>query len=202
MALCLGLIAAVASSVQGVSRGALAHDAASTMSRSTPAPLAIPDTEVRDQNGRRLRFYSDLVKGRVVATNFIFTGCSAICPGLTTNSRNLQDLLGDQDARLISISVDPANDGPAELKAYAARFDVQPGWSFVTGRPDQIARLVKALAAAGNAADHPSLVVVHDDAGKRATQVPGNAWNRVNVAFQAVPGTCDKAYGLDKSGLS
>ena len=28
-----------------------------------------------------------------------------------------------------------------------------------------------------------------------------NAWNRVSVGFQTVPGTADKAYGLDKSGL-
>ncbi len=176
VALCLGLIAAVAFSVQGVGHGALAHDAAGTVSRPTPAAFAVPDTEVRDQNGRRLRFYSDLVKGRVVAINFIFTGCSSICPGLTTTFRGLQDLLGTQDVQLISVSVDPANDGPAELKAYAASFDVQPGWSFVTGRPDQIARLVKALGGgAGSAADHPSLVVVYDDAGKRATQVPGTA---------------------------
>jgi AhpD family alkylhydroperoxidase len=28
-----------------------------------------------------------------------------------------------------------------------------------------------------------------------------NAWNRINVAFTSVPGTADKAYGLDKAGL-
>lgn len=170
VALCLGLFAAMAFSTQGVGRGALAQEAAGT----TSTALTIPDTEVRDQNGRRLRFYSDLVKGRVVAINFVFTGCSSICPVLTTSFRGLQDLLGEQDVQLISISVDPANDGPAELKAYAASFDVQPGWSFVTGRPDQLAGLVKALGGGGGA-DHTSLAVVYDDAGKRATQVPGTA---------------------------
>jgi AhpD family alkylhydroperoxidase len=29
-----------------------------------------------------------------------------------------------------------------------------------------------------------------------------NAWNRVNVGFKTVPGTADKAYGLDKAGLN
>lgn len=29
-----------------------------------------------------------------------------------------------------------------------------------------------------------------------------NAWNRINVAFQVVPGSFDKAWGLDKAGLS
>ena len=29
-----------------------------------------------------------------------------------------------------------------------------------------------------------------------------NAWNRVNVAFRTVPGSADKAYGLDKAGLN
>lgn len=29
-----------------------------------------------------------------------------------------------------------------------------------------------------------------------------NAWNRVNVAFQTVPGSADKAFGLDKAQLS
>lgn len=29
-----------------------------------------------------------------------------------------------------------------------------------------------------------------------------NAWNRVSVAFRSVPGSADKAYGLDKAGLN
>lgn len=181
VSICLTLLTTACVLVHAGSNRAYAHEAANTSTKTVAAHpvavhLSIPDVEVRDQDGRRLRFYSDLVAGHVVAINFIFTGCSSICPGLTTNFRNLQDLLGKQDVRLISITVDPTNDGPAELKSYAANFDVRPGWSFVTGRPDQIARLVKALGvAAGNASDHPALVVVYNDAGRHATQVPGTA---------------------------
>jgi protein SCO1/2 len=136
----------------------------------------IPDTPVLDQDGKRLRFYSDLLKDRVVVIDFVFTGCSTICPGLSTTFRNLQDLPGAKDVSLISITVDPANDGPAQLKAYAATFDAQPGWTLVTGRPDQIAKLSTAFGvAAGSGTDHTSMFVVIDAAAAKSTVVSGSA---------------------------
>jgi len=81
-----------------------------------PASTAvrIPDVTVQDQNGKSLNFYTDLVKGKVVAINFVFTTCTTICPPLTATFRRVQQQLAEQNmsAQLISISVDPAIDTP------------------------------------------------------------------------------------------
>ena len=95
----------------------------------------IPDVTVQDQNGKSLNFYSDLVKGKVVAVNFVFTTCTAICPSLTATFRRVQQQLAEQkvQAQLISVSVDPTADTPERLQQFAAKFKAEPGWTFVTG---------------------------------------------------------------------
>src|SRR5438093_10805258 len=55
--------------------------------------LSIPDAQVIDQNGRPRRFLTDLVRGRVVAVNFIFTGCSTVCPIMGANFGKLRESL-------------------------------------------------------------------------------------------------------------
>src|SRR5829696_6014854 len=69
--------------------------------------IRIPDVTVQDQNGKSLNFYRDLVKGKVVAVNFVFTTCTAICPSLTATFRRVQQELDAKstDVQLISISV-------------------------------------------------------------------------------------------------
>ena len=71
-----------------------AENAAPIASKQTASTLKIPDTPVYDQNGRRLRFYTDVVKGKTVAINFIFTTCTTICPPLTATFRKVQQELG------------------------------------------------------------------------------------------------------------
>src|SRR6185295_9494228 len=86
--------------------------------------LRIPDTVVYDQDGKKLHFYTDLVKGKTVAINFIFTTCATICPPLTATFRKVQQELGGRkgsDVQLISISVDPVTDVPERLKAFSAK---------------------------------------------------------------------------------
>ncbi|HEX3093081.1 MAG TPA: SCO family protein, partial [Candidatus Angelobacter sp.] len=92
---------------------------------SGPTKIAIPDATVLDQNGRKLRFYTDLVKGKTIAINFIFTTCTTICPPMTANFARVQKTMmaqGRKDFYLISVSVDPENDTPAKLKAYSQMF--------------------------------------------------------------------------------
>src|SRR5580693_6912621 len=86
----------------------------------------IPETSVYDQYAQQLSFYTDLVKGRTVAINFIFTSCATICPVLAANFRKVEQELekdghGGQ-VQLISISVDPVTDTPERLKQFAAKF--------------------------------------------------------------------------------
>jgi len=132
------------------------------------SPPEIPDIIVYDQDGKRLKFYTDLVKGKVVAINFIFTTCTTICPPLTATFRRVQQELEKgtgRDVRLISISVDPLVDTPERLRDFAAKFKAQPGWTFVTGDKIEIDSLLRALGAAvTNKNDHTPIVLVGNDA--------------------------------------
>ena len=132
--------------------------------------LRVPDVAVYDQNQNKLRFYTDLVKGKTVVVNFIFTTCTTICPPLTATFRKVQQELGDRpgrDVQLISISVDPVTDVPERLKEFAARFDAGPGWTFVTGSKSEIEQLLKALGAyvADKTQHSPMILVGNEPAG-------------------------------------
>jgi protein SCO1/2 len=131
--------------------------------------LSIPDVPVQDQNGKSLNFYRDLVKGKVVAVNFVFTTCTAICPSLTATFRRVQQQLneGAVKAQLISISVDPTTDTPERLHAFAEKFKAEPGWTFVTGNSSDIDSLLKEFGVAvANKNDHtPMILIGNDQAG-------------------------------------
>jgi cytochrome oxidase Cu insertion factor (SCO1/SenC/PrrC family) len=151
--------------------------AAATM--SAPAPhdtsrahrkMLIPDVEVLDQHGNALHFYSDLIKDKTVAINFIFTNCTTICPPLAATFARLQKEMGDRvgkEVHLISISVDPLTDTPERLKAWGAKFKAGPGWTFVTGEKQEMDKLLNALGAAvSKREDHtPAMIIGNDSNG-------------------------------------
>lgn len=133
--------------------------------------MRFPDVELVDQDGRRVRFYTDLIRGRVVAINFIFTTCTTICPPLGATFARVQRDLGERtgrDVHFISISVDPAVDTPERLKAWGAKFKAGPGWTFVTGAKPQVDELLRALAAStARPEDHsPTVLIGNDPAGQ------------------------------------
>ncbi|HEX5734002.1 MAG TPA: SCO family protein [Blastocatellia bacterium] len=146
---------------------------------SSSAQIQIPDIAVYDQDGKRISFYSDLVKGKTVAINFIFTSCTTICPPLTATFRKVQQDLGDRvgrDVRLISVSVDPMTDVPERLKSFSAKFGAQPGWSFVTGNKADIDHLLRALGASvGDRNDHTPMILVGNDSARYWTRTYGLA---------------------------
>ena len=145
--------------------------------RWEPLSQKISDVSVLDQDGHPLRFYTDLVKGRTVAVNFIFSSCRSVCPPLTTIFRKTQQALKERgriDVKLISISVDPIVDRPAVLKRYAAQFGAEPGWTFVTGEKADIQRLLKSLHAdTANPMDHTPLTLIGNDSTNRWTRSLG-----------------------------
>lgn len=159
-----------------------AHKHADGNSRPAAAPtsagkLSIPDVAVLDQDGRTLRFYRDLVKGKVVAINSIYTTCTTLCPSAGAVFSRVQSLMGDRVGRevhLISISVDPATDTPERLKAWAAKFRAKPGWTLVTGKKRRIDTLLKALGAFSAAKEeHPPILLVVNDAAGVWTRASG-----------------------------
>ncbi len=112
------------------------------------APLPIPNVEVVTHEGRRVRFYDDLIKDRVVLINFMFTTCRGICPRVTRTLLETRKLLGERvgkDVFLYSITLDPATDTPQVLKRYAESNGTGPGWTFLTGNPDNLELLRNRL---------------------------------------------------------
>lgn len=132
---------------------------------SSGKTLNIPDVEVLDQDGNVRHFYSDLVKGKTVAINFIFTNCTTICPPLGATFARVQREVADKDVQFISVSVDPLTDTPERLKAWGAKFKAGAGWTFVTGNKAEIDQLLQALgASAARREDHTPSVIVGNDA--------------------------------------
>ncbi|MBI1987965.1 MAG: SCO family protein [Nitrospinae bacterium] len=130
--------------------------------------MSIPDLVLLNQDGKKIRFYSDLIKGKVVAINFIFTTCTTICPPLATTFSKVQELAGDRlgkDFTLISISVDPITDTPERLKAWGEKFQAKPGWTLVTGPKPEMDQLLRALrASVARKEDHSPTVLIGNDA--------------------------------------
>ncbi len=141
--------------------------------------MKIPDTVVYDQDGRKLNFYSDLVKGKTVAINFIFTTCTTICPPMTATFRRVQQTLeeaGAQDVQLISISVDPTTDVPERLKTFSSKFKTGPNWKFITGGQPEIDELLRALGGyVADKNDHTPMILVGNDTAKFWTRTYGLA---------------------------
>ena len=106
-----------------------------------------PDVQLTTQDGARVRFY-DLIKGKTVAIELIYTSCRFACPLETARLAQVQRLLGDRmgrDVFFYSISIDPEHDTPAVLKAFAETFHAGPGWTFLTGQRADIERLARKL---------------------------------------------------------
>jgi protein SCO1 len=141
--------------------------------------LNVPDVSVVDQHGKPVRFYSDLVKGKVVAVNFVFTTCTTICPPMGANFAKLQKILGGRagkEVHLISVSVDPTIDTPQRMKAWGQKFGAGPGWTLVTGGKEEVTRLLKALGVyTPDINSHSPLVLVGNEARHQWTRAYGLA---------------------------
>jgi protein SCO1/2 len=127
---------------------------------------SIPDVEVVDQNGTKSRFYTDLVKGKMVIINFVFTSCTYVCPMQGANFAKLQAALGKRlgrDIFLISVSTDPLVDTPERLKAWGERFGAKPGWTLVTGGKDEMDKLLLSLTGdTARRGDHSPIALLGD----------------------------------------
>ena len=110
-----------------------------------------PNVPLVTQDGKTVHFYADLLKGKMVVINFIYTKCRDSCPMETAKLAQVQRLLGDRvgrDVFFYSISIDPERDTPAELKEYADKFHAKPGWLFLTGEQSDIEVVRKKLGQA------------------------------------------------------
>ena len=155
--------------------------AAPAGSSGTRDPQAwFTDTVLKDQNGRDLRFYSDVLKDKVVMLNVIFTHCSDACPLITRKLRDVREAMGEEVASqvtFISISSDPQNDTPEVLKAFAQKQGVDgPNWLFLTGDKTQVDLVLGRLGHfLPSPEQHSTQLIAGDVAGKRWSKIRPDA---------------------------
>jgi protein SCO1 len=132
-----------------------------------------PDVQLVTQDGKPVRFYRDLVEGKRVVINFIFTRCKKACPLETANLVRVKSRLGarvGRDLFMYSITLDAEHDTPEVLRAYAERFRAGEGWTFLTGRREDIDALRARLGDRSRVENHAvGLVLGNDPAGQWTT---------------------------------
>ena len=131
-----------------------------------PTEVDLLDLTLMDQNGTEVKFASDVIGDNIVVMDFVYTSCTTVCPVLSAVFGQIQNKLGDQlgkDVTLVSVSVDPIRDTPQRLKAYSARHDARPGWIWLTGQKATMDEVLDGLGAySPNFEDHPAMVLVGD----------------------------------------
>jgi len=107
-----------------------------------------PNLVLTSHEGRKLKFYDDMVKDKLVIFNMFYAKCEGICSPITQNLVRVQNILGDRvgkDIFMYSFSLKPKEDNPMALKHYAEMHKVKPGWLFLTGAPDDMEMLRRKL---------------------------------------------------------
>ena len=147
---------------------------ASPAAKQTPAATAesgskkyFTDIQLVNQNGEKMRFYSDLLQNKVVVINSFFATCTGSCLPLNRNLEKLQKALGDhmgKEVYFISISVDPTVDTPPNLKAYAKKLNAGPGWYFLTGDKENVDFALKKIGHfVDTKTDHLNIFIIGNE---------------------------------------
>jgi protein SCO1/2 len=125
------------------------------------------DVQLTNQDGKHLRFYTDLLQGKVVVINSFFSGCTAVCKVTMPLFCSLQEKFAartGRDLHLISISVDPEADSPAALKRYATGLGARTGWDFLTGDKQSVELVLRKLGFATEAKEgHSNIFIVGNE---------------------------------------
>ena len=152
-----------------------------TAESSSPAQKYFTDVELINQDGKKVRFYSDVLKGKTVIVNAFFTSCTSVCPPMNRNMEKIQEALGDRigrDVFLVSMTVDPETDTPARMKEYAKKFHAGPGWLFLTGKKENLDwALYKLGQYVENKDDHQTVLII----GNEPTGLWKKAFGMANV---------------------
>jgi protein SCO1 len=159
------------------------HDHSHTTAKdASPAEKYFTDVELTNQDGKKVHFYSDVLKGKTVVVNAFFTTCTSVCPPMNRNMEKIQEALGDRvgrDVFLVSLTVDPETDTPARLKEYAQKFHAGPGWTFLTGKKENLDwALYKLGQYVEKKDDHTTVIII----GNEPTGLWKKAFGMANVA--------------------
>ena len=129
--------------------------------------IEIPDLFVKDQDGIERRFYSDLIKDKVVILTFFYTSCPSFCPRMNLRLKKLQTILGDRlgkDVFFVTVTKDPETDTVPRLKDWGKRLDIKSGWTMITGDTKNIAKIVRDFTGDPLGPDmHNTLFIIGND---------------------------------------
>jgi protein SCO1/2 len=109
-----------------------------------PQANAFPNFVLETHDGKKMRFYDDMLKNKIVVINMLYTTCTSYCSESTRNLVQVQEVLGlrlGRDVFMYSLSLQPEQDRPEILNAYAKAHDLQPGWTLMTGKPGEMEQL-------------------------------------------------------------
>ena len=146
----------------------------------TEVAIAVPDVTLTGMDGRPVPLRAALGDDRPVMLQFVFTTCPTICPLLTGIAARVREDLGKdrEKIRAVSITIDPEHDIPAVLREYAANFDADPDWLFLTGRLEDIIAVQKAFGSyLGNKMNHPPYTFLR--------RSPRDPWVRIDGIVHA-----------------
>lgn len=155
-------------------------EAAAPLTKPKRDPQAyFTERELITQDGRRVRFYSDVLKGRLVVINTIFTHCEDACPLITAQMNAVRLKLADafeREVHFVSISSDPVRDTPQALKKWAAKQAVDvPGWTFLTGKKTDVDHILQKLGQwSQNIESHSTQLIVWNFASDRGRKMMPN----------------------------
>ena len=159
----------------------------------------LPNVILRTQDNQPVRFYDDLIKDKTVVISFMFTNCKAICPMTNANLLKVQKALGNhlgRDVFFYSLTLDPKADTPEALHKYAKAIGAKPGWTFLTGKFEDLELLRRRLGFTdpdpkvdADKTQHGGLVVYGNDAVGRWSVMPSLADpSRITEAVSRVIG--------------
>jgi protein SCO1 len=134
------------------------------------------DLELLTQDGKTVRFYSDMLDGRIVVINTIYTNCKDACPLITQKLNEVRAQIGElfgKEVYFVSISSDPVRDTPKALKAFARKQGADvAGWTFLTGNKNNVDQILKRLGQfSENVEEHSTLLI--------AGNVPAKRWSKI-----------------------
>ena len=168
--------AALAGVVEGAADEHMHHSMAPVAAtHRTTVAYTVPDVSLVRQDGARVKLREELNDGRPVVLAFIFTSCTTVCPLTSHTLSELQTRLGSERDRvhLVSITIDPEQDTPARLRAYAKTFNAGPEWQHYTGTHEASESAQRAFDVyRGAKMDHSPATLVRP--------APGAPWVRID----------------------
>jgi protein SCO1 len=178
------LLLATTVSVSAVAADAMTNAAAAEPSSARAAGSGVgittleyrtPPVQLVRDDGRQVSLQKELDDGRPVVMNFIFTTCATTCPLSSQTFAVFQHKLGPERSKvhMVSISIDPEQDTPARLRAYAKKFDAGPQWQHYTGTLQASLAAQQAFGAyRGDKMSHAPVTLIR--------AAPGQPWTRID----------------------